>query len=245
MVLEFLFLVQLLVVVPYTNFFSAILPNVLVDLTNSDRLENNLFVLNVNPLLEKAAQMKAEDMAEKGYFSHNSPIGKTPWEWLDEVNYKFAYAGENLAVNFSDSKDIDKAWMNSLSHRENILNEHFTEIGIAAARGWYKDKESIFVVQFFGRPAKTKVISTAASLALENPFAKSSLIQRAFVMPKTISIYVYLFIALIVAIALVLKFFIKIKIQYPKLIFNGIILLFVIISILYFNVLLIGKGYVF
>jgi len=245
LIIELLFLIELLWLAPFTNFFSAILSNVLVDLTNIDRQNNNLSILATNPLLEKAAELKANDMAQKEYFSHTSPDGKTPWEWLDDVGYKFKYAGENLAVNFFDSNDIEKAWMNSAGHKRNILSENFTEIGIATARGIYKGREAIFVVQYFGKPAKAKVVATTASLALENPFAKSSLIERAFVMPKTISTYIYLFIALIVAIALILKFFIKIKVQYPKLVFNGVIILFVIISVLYLNTLLIGQGYVF
>jgi len=53
-------------------------------------------------LLEQAAQLKANDMAEKGYFAHTSPDGKTPWEWLKDVSYPFLAAGENLAVNFLD-----------------------------------------------------------------------------------------------------------------------------------------------
>ena len=245
LVIELLFLIELLWLAPFTNFFSAVLSNVLVDLTNIDRQNNNLPILATNPLLEEAANLKASDMAQKGYFSHNSPDGKTPWQWLDEVGYKFKYAGENLAVNFFDSNDIEKAWMNSKGHKRNILSEDFTEIGIGTARGMYQGREAIFVVQYFGKPAKARVVSAAASLALENPFAKSSLIERAMVMPKTVSTYVYFFIAVIVAIALILKFFIKIKVQYPKLVFNGVLVLFVIISILCLNTLLIGKGYVF
>lgn len=288
-VIEILFLIQLLWIIPHTNIFSSVLSNVLVDLTNTDRQNNNVAVLQKSLLLEKAARAKVEDMAQNGYFSHISPKGKTPWQWLDEVGYKYKYAGENLAVNFYESIDVEKAWMNSASHRKNILNGNYTEIGIAATVGTYKNNQAIFIVQYFGRPAKPKPITEGVSqilteitelsdeteegtvlgeeimiadeetyIAVENESVESaeipiindkplesSILQRIFVMPKAVVNYVYLFVALIITIALILKFVIKIKIQYPKLILNGVLVLFVIISILYLNYLLAGQGLVF
>jgi len=133
--------------------FTAVLPSVLINLSNHDRLTAQLPKLTVNSRLQKAAQLKALDMATRGYFSHNTPEGQTPWYWLDLVGYNYASAGENLAVNFDDSSDVDLAWMNSPSHRENILNKKYTEIGIATAKGMYQGQEAVFVVQFFGKPA--------------------------------------------------------------------------------------------
>lgn len=133
---------------------SAIYAAVLVNLTNQNRIEANLSELKVSPLLEKAAQMKADDMAAKGYFAHNTPDGKTPWYWLDQAGYKYIYAGENLAVNFEDSEDVETAWMNSRGHFLNIMNPKYTEIGIATSTGIYKGREAIFVVQMFGSPVK-------------------------------------------------------------------------------------------
>ena len=137
----------------------AVISSVLVDLTNGDRKDNNLQGLTVSPVLQKAAQMKADDMAAKGYFAHESPEGVTPWHWFKEAGYSFSFAGENLAVYFSDSAELEKAWMNSPSHRANILNSYFTEIGIGIAKGVYQGKETVFVVQEFGRPS----MHTAAS----------------------------------------------------------------------------------
>ena len=142
-----------------TNFLSAVLPPVLVDLANQDRIGNQVATLTVNPLLEQAAQAKANDMASKGYFSHNSPDGKTPWYWFSQAGYKYASAGENLAINFTDSGEVNTAWMNSPGHRANILNGKFTEIGIATAEGVYQGQSTVFVVQAFGRPAPKIVIS--------------------------------------------------------------------------------------
>jgi len=123
-------------------------------ITNRDRTTANVKELKVNPLLEKAAQAKADDMAARGYFAHNTPEGLSPWYWLNEAGYKYVFAGENLAVNFNDSNDVQRAWMNSKGHFLNILNPRFTEIGIATSTGVYKNRIAVFVVQFFGAPAQ-------------------------------------------------------------------------------------------
>ncbi len=139
-------------IIRHTDFLSAVIPKVIVDLTNANRATSNLGALATSPILEDAAQRKANHMAEYGYFAHNSPDGVTPWYWFKQAGYEYLYAGENLAVNFSDSVDVDKAWMNSPSHKANIMNGRFTEIGVATARGTYKGKDTVFVVQMFGRP---------------------------------------------------------------------------------------------
>lgn len=137
-----------------SRFFASIHPDVLIGLTNDYRQANSLSVLTVNPLLEEAAKMKAQDMAQKGYFAHISPDGITPWYWFEKAGYDFVYAGENLAVNFSDSEALHKAWISSLGHKENIVNKNFSEIGVAVAKGLYKGKEAFFVVQLFGSRKK-------------------------------------------------------------------------------------------
>lgn len=141
------------VIIDRTDLTALVLPKVLVDYTNEDRAKENFKHLTINPLLEKAAQLKADDMARNGYFAHKSPDGKTPWYWFKEVGYDFSYAGENLAVNFNDSVEVNNAWMNSPGHRENIMNGNFSEIGIATAEGMYQGRMTVFVVQLFGRPA--------------------------------------------------------------------------------------------
>jgi hypothetical protein len=135
---------------------AAVIASVLVDLANADRAQNDLSGLAANPTLQVAAQMKADDMALNSYFAHTSPAGKTPWYWFQEANYKFSYAGENLAVYFTDSADVNQAWMNSPGHRANLLSPHFTEIGIATAQGVYQGQATTFVVQEFGTPVTTR-----------------------------------------------------------------------------------------
>lgn len=130
--------------------------SVLVDLTNENRAEYNQPLLTRNATLDAAATLKATDMVTEGYFAHESPKGVTPWHWFNVVGYKFLYAGENLAVNFTESRDVDQAWMDSPTHRANLLNVNFREIGMAVMEGVYKGNDTIFVVQMFGTPALAK-----------------------------------------------------------------------------------------
>lgn len=107
--------------------------------------------LKPNEKLNKAAQLKAEDMITRNYFSHTGPEGKTPWVWLDQVNYKYAAAGENLAVDVSDPKVLINAWLASPSHAKNVLNTNFTDIGIGIAKGKINDRKTIVVVMFLAK----------------------------------------------------------------------------------------------
>lgn len=163
--LVFCFSVFQTLVIQKTGILSLIYPEALVQLLNEDRDEYDLSKLNVNPVLQKVAQAKANDMAAKGYFAHNSPEGKTPWYWFKQQGYDYEFAGENLAINFADSADANNAWMNSPTHRANILNEKFTEVGIATAKGTYKGKETIFVAQVFGTPRLAGNPQSSATLA--------------------------------------------------------------------------------
>lgn len=172
-ILEIGFLAQVFLVFDKTNFLAAVLPGVLESMTNKERTANNVGLLSTNELLEKAAQMKAEDMATRGYFAHNSPDGKTPWYWLEQVGYKYTYAGENLAVNFFESEDVSEAWMNSPTHRANIVKKDYTEIGIGVAKGIYQGKHTIFVAQFFGTPAVAVVPTTKTETTIQ-PKSKPS-----------------------------------------------------------------------
>ncbi|PIR83995.1 hypothetical protein COU18_01135 [Candidatus Kaiserbacteria bacterium CG10_big_fil_rev_8_21_14_0_10_51_14] len=133
--------------------YASVVAAVLVDLANGDRADNSLGTLTMNPILVAAAQAKADDMAGKGYFAHTAPDGTDSWHWFQEAGYTFSYAGENLAVDFSDSVDVERAWMQSPTHRDNILGQQFTEIGIATAQGMYEGRFTTFVVQMFAAPS--------------------------------------------------------------------------------------------
>lgn len=132
---------------------STILPAVVTDATNEARAEEGRAPLTRNSLLDEAAQLKAEDMAVNGYFAHWSPEGVSPWHWFQMAGYTYKHAGENLAVHFTDSDAVVDAWLKSPTHRDNIMDEKFTEIGIGTAKGRYEDYDTVFVVQMFGAPA--------------------------------------------------------------------------------------------
>ena len=136
---------------------AAVETAVMVDLTNQNRIQNDLPGLTISPTLTQAAQEKADDEAVNGYFAHTSPAGLDSWFWFKQVGYNFTYAGENLAVDFSDSAAVVSAWMHSPEHRANILDGHYTEIGIATASGMYEGHPTIFVVQEFGAPASPAI----------------------------------------------------------------------------------------
>jgi uncharacterized protein YkwD len=157
LVVEAFYLAQTLIIFPKSDYFAAIFATVLIDQTNAQRVEGALHTLTPNTILEKAARLKAEDMAAKGYFAHDTPDGKTPWYWFEQAGYKYAAAGENLAVNFTDSTDVTNAWMQSPTHRANIMNGNYTEVGIATAEGVYKGRSAIFVVEEFGLPRQEVV----------------------------------------------------------------------------------------
>lgn len=122
----------------------------LVNLTNEYRLNNGLEPLSVNARLTQAAVNKAKDMFEHDYFDHTSPDGKRFSQWIKELGYQYFYVGENLAIDFDTAGEIFSAWIESPAHRENILRAQFTDIGIAAMRGKYKNRLTLAVVQMFG-----------------------------------------------------------------------------------------------
>ncbi len=88
---------------------STVLPAVIVELTNQEREQGSLAELRRNPLLDEAARMKAEHMAQNQYFAHYSPDGVSPWFWFGRAQYNFVHAGENLAIHFTDSEEVVNA----------------------------------------------------------------------------------------------------------------------------------------
>jgi hypothetical protein len=149
------------------SYLASVLPSVLDELTNQNRQAQNLNILTVNPVLNRVAELKAKDMAEKSYFAHTSPEGKSPWYWFNQAGYKYEFAGENLAVDFTDSKDVTLAWMNSPTHKANIVKSTYTEMGTGVATGTLDGKQTIFVAQVFGRPARNNV-AIAKQISLTN-----------------------------------------------------------------------------
>jgi hypothetical protein len=102
--------------------------------TNAQRTNDNESSLVINQQLSAAAQAKANDMAQRNYWSHNSPDGRTPWSFITAAGYSYQAAGENLAYGFGDASDAVAGWMNSPSHRANILNANYKDVGFGVAQ---------------------------------------------------------------------------------------------------------------
>jgi uncharacterized protein YkwD len=158
---------------PNNIFFADITKSTLVNLLNQSRQSFGLNSLTESQKLDQAAQLKAEDMVKNGYFSHTSPAGTTPWHWFSQAGYNYKYAGENLAIGFYDSKEVYTAWLNSPSHKENMVNPNYTEVGTAVLGG-FGNNNAIVVVQLFGsqktiKPATTNSIVNNTKTTATNP----------------------------------------------------------------------------
>lgn len=121
--------------------------------TNQKRLEKGLKPLKINVKLSEAAKNKAAYMFAHNFWAHNAPDGTTPWKFISDTNYDYVYAGENLARDFENSQDVVDAWMNSPSHRDNILQEKYQDVGYAVVNGTLNGEDTTLVVQMFGTPA--------------------------------------------------------------------------------------------
>ncbi len=122
-----------------------------VELLNNFREEEGLPPLIANEKLAKAAMDKAKDMLENEYWDHKSPSGDTAWKFIRDEGYKFVVAGENLARGYEDVNKMNEALINSASHKENIVNPKYRDIGIAVVDGVMDGKEVTLVVQMFGK----------------------------------------------------------------------------------------------
>ncbi|MDO9231037.1 MAG: CAP domain-containing protein [bacterium] len=132
---------------------SEINPEKVIQLVNIAREKEGLVPLSQSEALSKVANDKLNDMINNSYFAHTSPSGKTPWHWFENENYEYQFAGENLAINYTSAEEQQVAWMKSPTHRKNILNVDYKEIGVAFGAGEIDGRMSLLVVQEFGSRA--------------------------------------------------------------------------------------------
>jgi uncharacterized protein YkwD len=127
----------------------------LLDATNQQRGADHEPGLTINQQLSAAAQAKADDMAAKDYWSHNSPDGRTPWSFITAAGYSYEAAGENLAYGFASGSDVVSAWMQSPTHRANVLNDNYKNVGfgVAEAQNYQGSGPETIVVAEYGEPA--------------------------------------------------------------------------------------------
>jgi uncharacterized protein YkwD len=122
-----------------------------LELTNAERVKKKLPPLKLNMTLSKVARAHSENMAKQGKMAHVLD-GKNQYVRIKASGYRYAHAGENVARGDESMAVILEALMKSKYHRENILREEFTEIGVGLAR---TDKWVIYYTQVFATPKKT------------------------------------------------------------------------------------------
>jgi uncharacterized protein YkwD len=130
--------------------------------TNEVRKHDGLPPLEYSDVLSNAAYLKAQDMLKKQYWAHTAPDGATPWVWFSEAGYSYAYAGENLARNFTTAKTTIDAWMASQKHRDNILGVHYTDVGFAVVDGSLEGRQTKLIVALYGQPASEITVAGAS-----------------------------------------------------------------------------------
>lgn len=127
----------------------------LLQYTNNFRSKSGEAGLTINPRLTAAAQAKANDMVGRDYWSHISPTGESPWNFITANQYNYQQAGENLAFGFSNAANTVTGWMNSPTHRDNVLNTNYSEVGfgIASSPNFQGKGPEIIVVAEYAQPA--------------------------------------------------------------------------------------------
>lgn len=118
------------------------------DLINKQRTNNGLPALKNDSEVQRIARIKAQDMVDNNYFSHNSPTYGSPFDMMKSFKVSYKTAGENIAANSSNSSAVT-AWMNSSGHKANILNSSFnyTGIGVVSSPRYGK----MYVQMFIGK----------------------------------------------------------------------------------------------
>lgn len=162
----------------------------LYESTNEKRTSNGLSTLQYNEKLATAAQKKAQDMFAKNYWAHFAPDGASPWGFMLSSGYQYEFAGENLAKNFIFSQAVVDAWMDSPSHRENLLRRDYTEVGYAIVNGVLNGEETTLVVQMFGKPlgpiAINQLATPIAAETIPETITPTEFIPNPTVKPVTI-----------------------------------------------------------
>lgn len=106
----------------------------IAELVNQERDKAGLEPLNVDLRINEVALLKSQDMVKNEYFDHTSPTYGTPYEMLESYGIEATRSGENIAVGYESAEEVMEAWMGSESHRLNILNPRYTDIGVGVER---------------------------------------------------------------------------------------------------------------
>lgn len=118
----------------------------LLKLINAERVKNGLSELKFDAELQKVARIKAQDLVDNNYFSHNSPTYGSPFEMMKSFGITYKAAGENIAGN-STLQGAVTAWMNSEGHKANILSNayNYTGVGVVTSPKYGKVMVQMFI----------------------------------------------------------------------------------------------------
>ncbi|MEU3191883.1 CAP domain-containing protein [Streptomyces sp. NPDC006992] len=100
-------------------------------LVNQERAKAGCKPLTADAKLAALAGGYSEDMARRGFFSHTSPDGKSPWDRAEAAGVG-DLGGENIARGQANARSVMDSWMNSPGHRANILNCDYRTLGVGA-----------------------------------------------------------------------------------------------------------------
>lgn len=149
---------------------AGISANELMEKINNERVQRYLPSLIAIDKLSNAATIKTEDMLKRSYFAHVNPDGQYVWPTIEAQGYTpYLTLGENLAMDFYSADSVVTAWMNSPTHRANLLNEKFQDQGMASVYGTFEPgRDTIMIANLFGTLLK-KPVPAPASQSQENP----------------------------------------------------------------------------
>jgi uncharacterized protein YkwD len=123
-----------------------------LQLVNLERADAGLDPVIANPALQKIADDFACRMIVDDFFGHTDPgTGQGPGDRATEGKYAFYAIGENLAAGQETPAEAMRVWMQSPAHREIILDEKWSEVGLSVRFG---GEFAIYWVQEFGVPAE-------------------------------------------------------------------------------------------
>lgn len=124
----------------------------LMQQVNFERTGRFVPALIINSKLNEAANVKSSDMLTRHYFGHVNPDGNYVWPVIEATGYTpYLTLGENLAMDFFSASAVVEAWMNSPTHRANILNQKFQDQGLASIFGNFEvGYDSIMITNLFG-----------------------------------------------------------------------------------------------
>jgi uncharacterized protein YkwD len=125
----------------------------LLVLINDFRAQNGKAALGRNGKLDTAAVNHSRDMANRGYFAHNSPEGVTPDQRIVAAGYNLSWWAENIyksAPGDASAQSAFTSWVNSSGHLANMLSTNVTQIGIGRATA---SDGRTYWTNTFGKPA--------------------------------------------------------------------------------------------